>query len=49
MAFRHEDMTELRCVSYTSKGTSEMIVAGLQTSMFTVDVEKGMITRKVEL
>ncbi|KAI9826617.1 MAG: poly(A)-specific ribonuclease [Thelocarpon impressellum] len=44
---RHENMTDLRCMSYTSKGTSEIIVAGLQNSMFTIDVDKGQITREI--
>jgi PAB-dependent poly(A)-specific ribonuclease subunit 2 len=40
-------MTELRCMSYTSKGTSELLVAGLQDIMFTIDVEKGTVTKQV--
>lgn len=34
-------------MSYTSKGTAEIVVAGLQTSMFTIDVDKGVITKEV--
>jgi PAB-dependent poly(A)-specific ribonuclease subunit 2 len=34
-------------MSYTSKGTSEILVAGLQDQMFTIDVEKGAITKQV--
>lgn len=40
-------MIELRCMSYTSKGTSELLVAGLQDIMFTIDVEKGVVTKQV--
>lgn len=40
-------MVDLRCMSYTSKGTSEILVAGLQNQMFQIDVEKGTITRQV--
>lgn len=42
-------MTDLRCMTYTSKGTSEILVAGLQNSMFTIDVDKGRITKEVRL
>lgn len=34
-------------MSYTSKGTSEILVAGLQDQMFTIDVDKGTITKQV--
>lgn len=34
-------------MSYTSKGTSEILVAGLQDQMFTIDVEKGTVTKQV--
>lgn len=43
----HEDMKDLRCMSYTSKGTSEILVAGLQDQMFVIDVDKGIITKQV--
>ena len=36
-------------MSYTSKGTSELLVAGLQDIMFTIDVEKGIVTKQVSL
>jgi PAB-dependent poly(A)-specific ribonuclease subunit 2 len=35
---------DLYCMSYTSKGMHEIIVAGAQDSMFKIDVEKGQIT-----
>jgi hypothetical protein len=34
-------------MSFTSKGTSELLVAGLQDLMFTIDVEKGTVTKQV--
>lgn len=40
-------MKELRCMSFTSKGTGEIIVAGLQETMFIIDVHKGEITKTV--
>ncbi|KAK7705004.1 poly(A)-specific ribonuclease [Botryosphaeria dothidea] len=35
---------DLRCMSFTSKGVHEVLVAGCQDSMFRIDVEKGTIT-----
>jgi len=35
-------------MSFTSRGTSEILVAGLQDQMFTIDVDKGTITKQVE-
>ena len=46
---RHDEMKDLRCMSYTSKGNSEVLVAGLQDQMFTIDVEKGTITKQVRI
>jgi len=40
-------MKELHCMSYTSKGTSEILVAGLQDQMFVINVDKGIISREV--
>ncbi|KXX75827.1 PAB-dependent poly(A)-specific ribonuclease subunit PAN2 [Madurella mycetomatis] len=44
---RHEDMKDLRCMSFTSKGASEIVVAGWQDSMFVIDVVKGEIVKQV--
>uniref|UniRef100_A0A8H7NFC2 PAN2-PAN3 deadenylation complex catalytic subunit PAN2 n=1 Tax=Bionectria ochroleuca TaxID=29856 RepID=A0A8H7NFC2_BIOOC len=44
---RHEDMKDLRCMSFTSKGTSEIIVAGLQDKMFVIDLTKGEVMKQV--
>lgn len=40
-------MKDLRCMSFTSKGTNEIIAAGLQDQMFIIDVNKGEITKEV--
>jgi PAB-dependent poly(A)-specific ribonuclease subunit 2 len=34
-------------MTFTSKGTSEILVAGLQNTMFTIDLDKGRITKEV--
>lgn len=34
-------------MSYTNKGTGEILVAGLQDQMFVIDVEKGTIAKQV--
>ncbi|KAG9237025.1 PAB-dependent poly(A)-specific ribonuclease subunit PAN2 [Amylocarpus encephaloides] len=44
---RHDDMKELRCMSFTSKGTSEILVAGEQHQMFVIDVEKGVVAKQI--
>ncbi|RDW85660.1 PAB-dependent poly(A)-specific ribonuclease subunit PAN2 [Coleophoma crateriformis] len=43
----HEEMKDLQCMSYTSKGTSEILVAGIQDVMFVIDVNKGTITKQI--
>ncbi|KAK9770911.1 putative PAN2-PAN3 deadenylation complex catalytic subunit PAN2 [Seiridium cardinale] len=42
---RHEGMTDLRCMTFTSKGTAEIIVAGEQDKMFVIDVNKGEVVK----
>lgn len=42
-----DDMRDLRCMSFTSKATSEILVAGLQDTMFVIDVNKGEIVKRV--
>ncbi|KAK4242788.1 ubiquitin carboxyl-terminal hydrolase-domain-containing protein [Achaetomium macrosporum] len=44
---RHDDMKDLQCMSFTSKGASEIIVAGWQDTMFVIDVVKGEIVKQV--
>lgn len=40
-------MQDLRCMSFTSKGTGEILVAGEQDKMFVIDTNKGEITKQV--
>ena len=44
---RHESVRDVQCMSYTAKGPSEILVAGLQPWMMTIDVEKGVVTKEV--
>ena len=36
-------------MSFTSRGTNEILVAGLQDKMFVIDVNKGEIVKQVNL
>lgn len=40
-------MKDLRCMSFTSKGTTEIIAAGLQDTMFVIDLIKGDVVKQV--
>lgn len=44
---RHDEMKDLRCMSFTSKGTAEIIAAGWQDTMLVVDLNKGEVTKQV--
>lgn len=44
---RHDDMKDLRCMSFTSKGTAEILVAGLQDTMLVIDLIKGDVVKQV--
>ncbi|KAM5375702.1 hypothetical protein ACJZ2D_005885 [Fusarium nematophilum] len=44
---KHDDMKDLRCMSFTSKGTAEIIVAGLQDAMLVIDLIKGDVVKQV--
>ncbi|KAK3316323.1 ubiquitin carboxyl-terminal hydrolase-domain-containing protein [Apodospora peruviana] len=44
---RHGDMKDLHCMSFTSKGASEILLAGAQNTMFVIDVNKGEIVKQV--
>ncbi|KAI0844665.1 PAB-dependent poly(A)-specific ribonuclease subunit PAN2 [Daldinia vernicosa] len=46
-SIRSEDMQELRCMSFTSKGTAEILAAGEQDKMFVIDINKGEITKQL--
>ncbi|KAF3761547.1 PAB-dependent poly(A)-specific ribonuclease subunit pan2 [Cryphonectria parasitica EP155] len=41
-----DDMRDLRCMSFTSKATSEILVAGVQDTMFVIDTNKGEIVKR---
>lgn len=40
-------MRDLRCMSFTSKATSEILVAGMQDTMLVIDTNKGEIVKRV--
>jgi len=42
-------MKDLHCMSFTSKGASEILVAGSQDTMFVVDINKGEIVKQVSI
>ncbi|PNY28099.1 PAB-dependent poly(A)-specific ribonuclease subunit PAN2 [Tolypocladium capitatum] len=44
---RHDEMKDLRCMSFTSKGTTEIIVAGFQDVMLVIDLNKGEVVKQV--
>ncbi|KYK55176.1 PAB-dependent poly-specific ribonuclease subunit PAN2 [Drechmeria coniospora] len=44
---RTTDMQDLRCMSFTSKGTAEIIVAGHQDKMLVIDLNKGEVVKQV--
>lgn len=44
---RHPDMKEMRCMTFTSKSATEILVAGMQRTMFVIDVSRGEIVKKV--
>ncbi|QPG94530.1 poly(A)-specific ribonuclease [Epichloe festucae Fl1] len=44
---RHDDIIDLRCMSFTSKGTAEIIVAGLQDTMLVIDLNKGEVVKQI--
>ncbi|KAF4345953.1 pab-dependent poly(A)-specific ribonuclease subunit PAN2 [Fusarium beomiforme] len=44
---RHDGMKDLRCMSFTSKGTAEIITAGMQDTMLVIDLIKGDVVKQV--
>ncbi|KAL4724069.1 poly(A)-specific ribonuclease [Fusarium chlamydosporum] len=44
---KHDEMKDLRCMSFTSKGTAEIIAAGWQDTMLVVDLIKGDVVKQV--
>ena len=47
--YSNESMTDLCCMSFTSKGTNEILVAGRQGTMYKIDIDKGLITSTASL
>ncbi|KAL1899785.1 poly(A)-specific ribonuclease [Sporothrix stenoceras] len=45
---RHEAMTDLCCMSFTSSSNSEVLVAGRQHTMLVVDLKEGEVVRQIE-
>ncbi|SMR52395.1 unnamed protein product [Zymoseptoria tritici ST99CH_1E4] len=43
----HAGMTDLRCMSFTSRDADELVVAGCQSQMYRIDVEKGIVTETI--
>lgn len=41
------DFENLRCMSFTGKGTDEIVVAGCQKPLYRIDVEKGVVTETI--
>lgn len=44
---RHDSIKDLRCMSFTSKGTTELLAAGLQDTMLVIDLNKGEVMKQV--
>ena len=42
-------MKDLHCMSFTSKGASEILVAGCQDVMYVIDANRGEIVKQVSL
>lgn len=40
-------MTNLCCMSFLGKENSEILVAGIQNTMYKIDVERGQVTQEV--
>lgn len=46
---RDEKMNNLLCMSYTNRGTSELLVGGLQKSIVTVNLDRGAVVTEVPI
>ena len=42
-------MSNLLCMSYTNRGTSELLVGGLQKSIMTVNLDRGVVVAEVPI
>lgn len=40
-------MKDLRCMAFTSKGTAEIIAAGMQDTMLVIDLTRGEVVKQV--
>lgn len=49
LEYRQDTMQDLRCMSFTSKGTQEILAAGLQDVMLVIDLAKGEVVKQVRL
>lgn len=41
-------MTNLRCMSFLGKDSPEILVAGIQNTMYKIDVERGQVIQEVQ-
>jgi PAB-dependent poly(A)-specific ribonuclease subunit 2 len=46
---RHENMKDLRCMGFTRKGSTEVLVGGWQDTIFVIDIIRGEVVREVSL
>ena len=46
---RESSMGSLCCMSFLGKDSSELLVAGCQSTMYKIDVEKGIVLQEVDL
>ncbi|KAI5807921.1 PAB-dependent poly(A)-specific ribonuclease subunit PAN2 [Peziza echinospora] len=44
---RHEKMTNLTCMSYTNRGTAELLVGGTQKTLMTVNLDRGQVISEI--
>ncbi|EPE04927.1 pab-dependent poly -specific ribonuclease subunit pan2 [Ophiostoma piceae UAMH 11346] len=45
---RHEAMTDLWCMSFTSNACTEVLVAGRQSTMLVIDLKEGEVIRQIK-
>jgi PAB-dependent poly(A)-specific ribonuclease subunit 2 len=44
---RHDDMKDLRCMTFMPKNNNEILVAGSQDTMLVIDLQKGEVVKQV--
>lgn len=47
MKYREPSMVDLQCMSFLGKNNAEILVAGCQSVMYKIDVDKGVIVQQV--